>query len=488
MYDAMVSLCERAVYQHDFDGTVPGPEGNGHPLLAPFGIFPASDGHVALGIVDDAFWQKLARAMGQAALGSDPAYATRADRRANAAAVNAMVSDWTGKRSKAELAEALGGLVPFGPVNTVADIFADPHIAARRMIAEVPHADPGRRNWRVAGNPLHFSNNPAPDPATPARLGEHNPTVAESTPTTAPDPKALRNAFGAFATGVTVLTARQPDGTPRGFTANSFTSVSLDPPLLLVCLAKTAHSCETFMQADHFAVNVLAEDQKGISGLFASRTPDKFDQCVWTPGAGEVPLIDGALAQFACARERLVDAGDHIVLIGRVIGFATAEGNPLGYFRGSYFSIGLEDRLVSAVSATGGTRIGAVLTDAGRLLLCEGADGVLTVPNVRDPGPSLDALRRDLVAKGLRPEVEFLYAVYEDSETGTNGIFYHGQVTGPVPEGMVLIPLDEVPWDRVANAAERSMLERYAGEFRHGAFGIYQGNETTGTVRRVTGK
>jgi hypothetical protein len=199
-------------------------------------------------------------------------------------------------------------------------------------------------------------------------------------------------------------------------------------------------------------------------------------------------LIDGALAQFACARERLVDAGDHIVLIGRVIGFATAEGNPLGYFRGSYFSIGLEDRLVSAVSATGGTRIGAVLTDAGRLLLCEGADGVLTVPNVRDPGPSLDALRRDLVAKGLRPEVEFLYAVYEDSETGTNGIFYHGQVTGPVPEGMVLIPLDEVPWDRVANAAERSMLERYAGEFRHGAFGIYQGNETTGTVRRVTGK
>jgi hypothetical protein len=68
-----------------------------------------------------------------------------------------------------------------------------------------------------------------------------------------------------------------------------------------------------------------------------------------------------------------------------------------------------------------------------------------------------------------------------------NGIFYHGQVTGPVPAGMVLIPLDAVPWDRVANTAERSMLERYAAEFRHGAFGIYQGNETTGKVRRVTG-
>ena len=487
MYDAMVSLCERAVYQHDFDGTVPGPEGNGHPLLAPFGLFPAKDGHVALGIVDDAFWQKLAQAMGQPALGTDPRYATRADRRAHAGEVNAMVADWTAARSKAELAEALGGLVPFGPVNTVADIFADAHIAARGMIAEVPHAEAGQRNWRVAGNPLHFSRNPAPDPATPARLGEHDHTFLESALAAPVDPIALRNAFGAFATGVTVLTARQSDGTPRGFTANSFTSVSLDPPLLLACLAKTAHSCATFMEAEHFAVNVLAEEQKAISGLFASRAADKFDQCDWRPGAGDVPLIDGSLAQFACARERLVDAGDHIVLIGRVIDFATAEGDPLGYFRGSYFSIGLEDRLVSAVSATGGTRIGAVLTDDGQLLLCEGTDGTLSVPVAPGPAPNLEALRRDLTARGLRPEVEFLYAVYEDSETGMNGIFYHGQVSGPVPKGMVLIPLDKVPWERIVNAAERSMLERYAGEFRHGAFGIYQGNETTGTVRRVTG-
>ncbi|MGB7322315.1 MAG: CoA transferase [Albidovulum sp.] len=488
MYDAMISLCERAVYQHDFDGSVPGPEGNGHPLLAPFGIFPASDGQIALGIVDDAFWRKLSVAMGQGALGTDPRYATRAARCTNARALNAMVADWTKSRTKAELAAALGGLVPFGPVNTVADIFADPHVVARGVIGTVPHSDPALRPWKVAANPLHFSNNITPNMATPAPLGAHNSTYVPDTPRiSAPDPIALRNAFGAFATGVTILTTRQADGTPRGFTANSFTSVSLDPPLLLVCLAKTALSCQTFMQSEHFAVNVLAEEQKAVSGLFAGRTPDKFNQCDWTAGAGDVPLITGALAQFACTRERLVDAGDHIVLIGRVIDFATAEGNPLGYYRGNYFSIGLEDRLVSAVAATGGTRIGAVLTDAGRLLLCEDANGALSVPSATGPVPSLEALRGDLTARGLTPDVEFLYAVYEDRETGQNGIFYHGQVTGTVPDGMVLIPLDAVPWAQVANAAERSMLERYADEFRHGAFGIYQGNETTGKVRRVTG-
>ncbi|MGB3148744.1 MAG: flavin reductase family protein, partial [Paracoccaceae bacterium] len=361
------------------------------------------------------------------------------------------------------------------------------HIASRGVLARVPHPEKRHRDWRVAANPLHFSNNPTPEYAAPSRLGSDNATFLAETRPTSPDLRALRNAFGAFATGVTVLTTRQSDGTPRGFTANSFTSVSLDPPLLLVCLAKSAHSCQTFMEAEHFAVNVLAEDQKAISGLFASREPDKFDQCAWTPGVGDVPLIDGALAQLACARERLVDAGDHIILIGRVLDFATSAASPLGYYKGTYFSIGLESSLVDAVAATGGTMVGAVLTDGGRILLAEAADGGLSVPKAPGTRPNLAGLRAHLQAMDLRPEVEFLYAVYEDRDTGLNGIYYHGQVAGPVPAGMVLLPLDGLPFDRVTNAAERSMLERYAQEFRHGAFGIYQGDETSGKVRRVTG-
>ena len=142
MYDAMISLCERLIYQHDFDGSIPAPEGNAHPLLAPFGIFAAKDGHVAIGIVDDAFWRALARAMGQGDLGTDPRFATRGARRIHAGVLNAMVAEWAAALTKAELSTVLGGLVPFGPVNSVADIFADPHVAARGMIATAAPPNP----------------------------------------------------------------------------------------------------------------------------------------------------------------------------------------------------------------------------------------------------------------------------------------------------------------------------------------------------------
>lgn len=304
---------------------------------------------------------------------------------------------------------------------------------------------------------------------------------------TAIDPKALRNAFGAFATGVTVITTRQDDGTPRGFTANSFTSVSLDPPLLLVCLAKSAHSATTFATAPHFAVNVLAEDQKAVSGLFASREASKFSQCAWHTGTGDVPLIDGALAQFVCAREYLVDAGDHLILIGRVVDFATAEGNPLGYFKGRYFSIGLEDDLVKAAAQNRRTRVGAVLACGDAVLMEADSTGRLSLPLAPGPAANIDTLRARLATLGLTAEVEFLYAVFDDRADQGHGIYYHGQVSGTLPAAFHLIPLADLATAPIAHAAEAQMLHRYAEEYKHGSFGVYQGNETTGTVRRLAG-
>jgi flavin reductase (DIM6/NTAB) family NADH-FMN oxidoreductase RutF len=296
------------------------------------------------------------------------------------------------------------------------------------------------------------------------------------------DPKALRNAFGAFATGVTVITTRQSDGTPRGFTANSFTSVSLDPPLLLVCLAKTAHSADVFAQAPHFAVNILAEDQKAVSGLFASRAPDKFDHCAWTPGPADVPLIDRALAQFTCANHQLVDAGDHMILIGRVNHFATAEGQPLGYFRGNYFSIGLEKDLAEAAAATKGSRLGAVLACNDGVLLKD-TDGSLSLPLA--PKPTLDSLTASLAAQGLTPEIDFVYAAFDDRTTGGHAIYYHGQVSGTLPPGYRIVPLTDLATAQIANPAEAQMLSRYADDFRNGSFSIYHGTETTGQVRQI---
>ena len=174
MYDAMLSLCERLVYLYDIEGKVAEPAGNGHPLLAPFGIVPAANGWVSIGVVDDGFWRELTRVMERPDLMEDQRLSTKAGRRAHAREVNEAVAQWTSRHSKQDLARLLGGRLPFGPVNDAADIFADPHVAARGMIAEVPHADCGKQPWRVAANPIRFAATPAVAPTAPPRLGEHD--------------------------------------------------------------------------------------------------------------------------------------------------------------------------------------------------------------------------------------------------------------------------------------------------------------------------
>ncbi|TMV09075.1 cag pathogenicity island protein Cag11 [Ruegeria sediminis] len=489
MYDAMISMCERMVYLNDMTGQVAGPEGNGHPLLAPFGVFPAADGHVALGIVDDRFWQKLTEIMNRPDLGADERFSTRAGRSANSVEINGIVSDWTATRSKAELADLLGGHVPFGPLNTVADIVADPHVAARHMLETIPHPEPGHAPWTVAANPLRFGGQAPVSLPAPPRLGEHDAlldTLVDSAPLDDSARRDLRRAFGQFATGVTVLTTRQKDGTPRGFTANSFSSVSLDPPLLLVCLAKTAHSCDVFAQAPHFAVNILSDAQKEISGVFASRSAEKFAGTHWHAGPYELPLIDGALATFACARHRLVDAGDHLILIGRVLRHEVIEGKPLGFFNGAYFDLGLENRLADAATKDANGVIAAVLADGERILLEEAPDGTLAVPKAPLGDNTVAGFVRYMDGRGLAPRLDHLYAVFQNSQTGAHSIVYHGTVSGAAPEGMRYHDLAALPLEQVASSTERSMLARYQREYRHGSFGIYHGTESSGVVHSIS--
>ena len=489
MYDAMISLCERMVYLHDVTGKVPGPEGNGHPFLSPFGLYPAADGYIALGIVDDAFWQKLTKLMGYPSLGQNDRFATRAARASYAAEVNKIVSDWTRQRTKEELTATLGGQVPFGPLNTIADIAADPHVASRGMLAKVPHPNGAHNPWTVAANPLRFGSHGHGALTAPPALGANNNILAGLSlpkPIAPAARKALRDAFGRFATGVTVVTTRQPDGTPRGFTANSFTSVSLDPPLLLVCIGKAAMSSGTFAQADYFAVNILADDQKDISGLFASQSPEKFDIAAWHPDRWNMPTIDGALARFSCARHRLVDAGDHLILIGRVEDFETHEGHPLGYYRGAYFDIGLDRALTQAATA-GGVAVGAVLAREDHVLLVIDDNGGATVPVAPANANSADGMIADLSDLGLTVKLAHPYAVYQISQSGAQRIIYHGSVHGRAPDGMRYFDLADLPLDRVTDEAERSMLHRYAQENSYGAFGFYHGTEVEGVVHTRTG-
>ena len=132
MYDAMISLCERMVYLFDIEGRIAEPVGNGHPLLAPFGIFRAADGWVSIGVVDDSFWRALVDIIAKPELKADSRFATKDGRRHHAAEVNAIVTAWTSTRSKAELSVLLGGKLPYGPVNDVGDIMANPHVEIGR--------------------------------------------------------------------------------------------------------------------------------------------------------------------------------------------------------------------------------------------------------------------------------------------------------------------------------------------------------------------
>jgi flavin reductase (DIM6/NTAB) family NADH-FMN oxidoreductase RutF/pimeloyl-ACP methyl ester carboxylesterase len=151
------------------------------------------------------------------------------------------------------------------------------------------------------------------------------------------DARTLRDAMGCFATGVTVITAHTPDGIPIGLTANSFTSVSLDPPLLLVCIANNAGSAEVMRGVQNFAVNVLQIGQQPTSNRFAGKGEDRFANTRWEVGECGAPVLLGSLGVFECERDSLHEAGDHFILVGRVEKASfEPRRDPLLYFRGKY--------------------------------------------------------------------------------------------------------------------------------------------------------
>ena len=164
-------------------------------------------------------------------------------------------------------------------------------------------------------------------------------TSATSPAASQDDPvRALKRTFGAYPTGVTVVTTLHR-GVPLGFTANSFTSVSLDPPLVLVCHGSYATSHAAFRDATGFAVNILAADQEALAKRFASRVEDRFAGIGWCDGEGG-PILDGSAAWLDCAMHDAHPAGDHTILIGRVLAHEDAGTDPLLYARGRFGSAG----------------------------------------------------------------------------------------------------------------------------------------------------
>lgn len=164
-------------------------------------------------------------------------------------------------------------------------------------------------------------------------------TSASTPPLAGVDPAAFRFALGRFATGVAVVTTQTPNGV-AGITINSFTSVSLLPPIVLWCLDDKASRYPLFATAERFGVSILAADQQALSNRFAKSSAPFADEADWELSAAGVPVMRGALAQLSC---RTVDArplGDHMVIAGEVEGLAARDGEPLLYFAGRYAGIG----------------------------------------------------------------------------------------------------------------------------------------------------
>ena len=151
------------------------------------------------------------------------------------------------------------------------------------------------------------------------------------------DTRALRNALGHYTTGVTIITTRTPEGAHTGLTVNSFTSVSLNPPLVLFCLATRSSVLPALEQAEHFAINVLATGQQALSNRFAKPSSNIWEGVKYQTGEYGCALLTGVLSTFECARRSAYPGGDHLILVGEVLRFGAAvAAEPLAFFQGSY--------------------------------------------------------------------------------------------------------------------------------------------------------
>jgi len=324
----------------------------------------------------------------------------------------------------------------------------------------------------------------------------HNAAVL-STPEAA-GPKAFRSTLGTFLTGVTVVTAFDQDHRPRGFTANSFTSVALDPPLILFCIAKAAGCYDVLRAGERFCVNVLGDWQTKISAVFASSAPNKFDGIDYDAAGNGPPIIRNCLSVFDCARHEIFDAGDHVIVVGRVIGFASNSGSPLGYYRGRYTALG---EATQALEQHGGDAIvvGCIVDDGGRVLLWRPPQAQRwSIPKVplRAGQYHRQVLPALLNRLGVHGDISLLFSVFQDKDDPHTTMVFRGDATGTAPESTLadgtelrLFSGDEHPWDVVGGVSQADVLKRYFRERAEARFGIYWDTaDRTGRVATLDGE
>ena len=305
------------------------------------------------------------------------------------------------------------------------------------------------------------------------------------------DTRDLRHALGSFPTGVTVVTSKDKDDNPIGFTANSFTSVSLNPQLILICIDKASFNIQSFSAREHFAVSVLSESQQHIATTFASPETDRFKDISWESKATGSPIISNSVAWFDCDTDKIIDGGDHLILIGKVREFGSNPQTPLVYLRGNYVNLGLEQKMLLAMeNKSTKILVGALIEWRKKIFLLEDkTTGLLYFPTATRLGVINDdqSLLGKLHDLKISVSEHYLFSVFENSNDKTSLIYYRTQVEdGSSITAGQFYEFDSIPFELLVDEASRIMLKRYIAERELNAFGIFVGKESEGKVEAIT--
>lgn len=291
-------------------------------------------------------------------------------------------------------------------------------------------------------------------------------------------------------TGVTVVTTINERGQPIGFTANSFTSVSLDPPLVLVCLAKASANRDSFATAESYAINILTDDQQHISSTFARPVENRFDGISWRIEKTGSPIIDGVAAWLDCRMHDVIDAGDHLIFIGEVMAFANTTLSPLGYLRGNYVRMSLVQQAATALEDPDQkTSVGMLVEKSGQLYLLKNQHG-LQLPHSNRLGNAADSnsLLGSLKDDGILMKTYYVFSVFENRSTNVLSIYYRTSINEEcTPARGDFYPLNQIPLDQINDELTRIMIKRYIKEEESDAFGIYVGDEQKGDIESRPG-
>lgn len=307
------------------------------------------------------------------------------------------------------------------------------------------------------------------------------------------DPNAYRQVLGAFMTGVTVITTVDKEGRKRGITANSFTSVSLDPPLVLFCIDYRAASYETFQNADGFVVHILSSDQQELAKTFASKSEQKFEGQETTSGVSGAPRLNGVHGWLDCTSHDVVVAGDHAIVIGEVKQYSTEPARPLGFYQGRFFGFNNDQEISSLVPPSASINVGWILQSQDGKIVASKQGGELTLPKTKLRANRINSESLTAEASNVLnapASVEFLYSVYE-SDSGGLTLIYRGESLVESAElssnGFTCLAIDQTKPEDFKTPGETAVVRRYLTELANESFGLYAGTLAEGMFASVDG-